>query len=629
MVLNLMRRHATGWIIKIIIGLIAVVFIFYFGYSFREGGNPKVATVNGSPISQKEYSAVYNQLLEYYRKQFGDSWNESVVKSLDIKGKALDILIKKELIRQNANKLGIEVIDVEVQKSIANYPLFQTDGKFDPAKYNRFLQATRMTPQDFENEVSNQIIEQKLYSFFSTFFMTTQNERKEFLNYFYEQALFRFIVFEPSKYMANITLSEDELKSFFENNKDKYIIPEKMKFSYVIFDPAKFKKDITIEEEQMKDYYEANQEKFKEPEKVKARHILLKIDQPKKEAEIKKKAMEIYKKAKEGADFAKLASQHSQDPKTKEKGGDLGYFPRGVMVKEFEDVAFGLKPGEISEPIKTQFGFHIIKVEDKKEEGIKDFDSAKPEITKILTEQAAFEKAYEEAMRFVDGISPNMDLGQYAASKGLKLITTNLISRKDKFPIQGLQEKQIDHLFSLGENEVSDVLTVQNRYYVFKAIEKVASHNAEFEEVKDQVNQDLKTQKAKELATSDAKKALQLLKEGKSLDEVAKQFKLEIKSSDFVRRNQPVEFIGYVPALMEEVFKLSKEKPVPEDIVDSEKGPVVFVLQDKKQAELENVQQEKQRVEAIFLKQQQDWLFANWLENERKKAKVEIHKDLL
>jgi len=90
-----------------------------------------------------------------------------------------------------------------------------------------------------------------------------------------------------------------------------------------------------------------------------------------------------------------------------------------------------------------------------------------------------------------------------------------------------------------------------------------------------------------------------------------------------------VEFIGYVPALMEEVFKLSKEKPVPEDIVDSEKGPVVFVLQDKKQAELENVQQEKQRVEAIFLKQQQDWLFANWLENERKKAKVEIHKDLL
>jgi peptidyl-prolyl cis-trans isomerase D len=424
-------------------------------------------------------------------------------------------------------------------------------------------------------------------------------------------------------------LSEDELKSFFENNKDKYIIPEKMKFSYVIFDPAKFKKDITIEEEQMKDYYEANQEKFKEPEKVKARHILLKIDQPKKEAEIKKKAMEIYKKAKEGADFAKLASQHSQDPKTKEKGGDLGYFPRGVMVKEFEDVAFGLKPGEISEPIKTQFGFHIIKVEDKKEEGIKDFDSAKPEITKILTEQAAFEKAYEEAMRFVDGISPNMDLGQYAASKGLKLITTNLISRKDKFPIQGLQEKQIDHLFSLGENEVSDVLTVQNRYYVFKAIEKVASHNAEFEEVKDQVNQDLKTQKAKELATSDAKKALQLLKEGKSLDDVAKQFKLEIKSSDFVRRNQPVEFIGYVPALMEGVFKLSKEKPVPEDIVDSEKGPVVFVLQDKKQAELENVQQEKQRVEAIFLKQQQDWLFANWLENERKKAKVEIHKDLL
>lgn len=629
MVLSLMRKHATSWIIKILIGLIAVVFVFYFGYSFRGGPNPKVASVNGEPISQRQYSATYQQLMEYYRKQYGDRWNESIIKALDIKGKALDILIKRELIRQKAKELGIQVTKEEIQTSIAKYPLFQTENKFDISKYKRFLDMMRYTPQDFEQEVQNQIIEQKLSTFFQAFLLNTDNEYKEMYNYFYEQVSFNYLLFEKSKYLDKVTISEDEVKRAFENNRDKYIIPEKIKITYVIFDPKNYEKDITVDDEQIKDYYEANMEKFKQPEQVKASHILLKVEDPKKEEEVKKKAHDIYKKLKEGKDFSKLASQYSQDPGSKDKGGDLGYFERGKMVKEFEEVAFTLNPGEISEPVKTQFGYHIIKVEDKKPEGTKTLEEAKEEIIKILKSQIASDKAYEGALKFLEGYVGTMDFKEYASSKGKKAVSPPPISRGEKPPVLGMEERQVEHLFSLEQDETSDIMTIQGRHYVFKIDEKELARQAELSEVKEKVTTDLKEEKAREKAKEEGEIALRFLKEGKSLEEISKELGVEIRSSGLVRRNQPVEQVGYVPEMMEEAFKLSKANPYPSRPIETPKGVVVLAFEDRKPPDTSKMEEEKKRLKLLLGRQEQEWIVANWLEAEKKKARIEIEKELL
>lgn len=629
MVLSLMRKHATSWIIKILIGLIAVVFVFYFGYSFRGGPNPKVASVNGEPISQRQYSATYQQLMEYYRRQYGDRWNESIIKALDIKGKALDILIKRELIRQKAKELGIQVTKEEIQTSIAKYPLFQTENKFDISKYKRFLDMMRYTPQDFEQEVQNQILEQKVSTFFQAFLLNTDNEYKEMYNYFYEQVSFNYLLFERSKYLDKVTISEDEVKRAFENNRDKYIIPEKIKITYVIFDPKNYEKDITVDDEQIKDYYEANMEKFKQPEQVKASHILLKVEDPKKEEEVKKKAHDIYKKLKEGKDFSKLASQYSQDPGSKDKGGDLGYFERGKMVKEFEEVAFTLNPGEISEPVKTQFGYHIIKVEDKKPEGTKTLEEAKEEIIKILKSQIASDKAYEEALKFLEGYVGTMDFKEYASSKGKKAVSPPPISRGEKPPVLGMEERQVEHLFSLEQDETSDIMTIQGRHYVFKIDEKELARQAELSEVKEKVTTDLKEEKAREKAKEEGEIALRFLKEGKSLEEISKELGVEIRSSGLVRRNQPVEQVGYVPEMMEEAFKLSKANPYPSRPIETPKGVVVLAFEDRNPPDTSKMEEEKKRLKLLLGRQEQEWIVANWLEAEKKKARIEIEKELL
>ncbi|MFN3535700.1 MAG: peptidyl-prolyl cis-trans isomerase, partial [Desulfatiglandales bacterium] len=299
------------------------------------------------------------------------------------------------------------------------------------------------------------------------------------------------------------------------------------------------------------------------------------------------------------------------------------------MVKEFEEAAFAMKPGEISEPIKTQFGYHIIKVEEKKEESTKGLEEVKEEISKTIKSQMAADKAYEEALKFLEGYLGGEDFRAYGEKRGKKVFLKEPFSREDKPPIQGMEERLMETLFSLGPNEASDILNIGGRYYVFHLDERLPAHQAELDQAREKVIEDIKREKAKAKALEDANRALELLKGGKGIQEISKHYGLEIRNSGPVRRNQPVEYLGYLPDLMEEAFRLNKENPYPQKVVETPKGFVILRFEEKKAPDLTNWEEEKKRLKLLLGKQDQEWMMANWLEGQKKKAKIEIVKEAL
>ncbi|MGD2126396.1 MAG: SurA N-terminal domain-containing protein, partial [Desulfobacteraceae bacterium] len=396
MVLSLMRKHAKSWLIKFMIGMIAVVFIFYFGYSFRAGKGTKVAYVNGEVISGVEYQKAYRNLLEGLQRQYKSVWSDNLIEVFDIKNRALENLINQKIIAQEARKIGLDVTEREIQQKIMAYPAFQFRGQFDESRYRALLQNNRMKPEDFEAAIAQELLREKVGQFLMTFLPVTEQQVLDRYTFYNEKVKVSFVQFLPENFKGSIKIDEADLERYFDEHKEAYRIPEKIKLAYIVIDPADSKEGIKIAEEELIAYYEDNIAMFSEKKRVKARHILFKLKEDASEEDVKKvkeKASPVLKKARAGEDFASLAKKHSEGP-TAKQGGDLGYFSAGEMVKPFEEAAFKMKKGEISDLVRSRFGYHIIKIEDIKEARRKSLEESREQISKALTHMIAMDIAH-------------------------------------------------------------------------------------------------------------------------------------------------------------------------------------------------------------------------------------------
>ena len=393
MVMSLMRKHAKSWLIKFLIGIIAVVFVFYFGYSFTKDQALKVAYVNGEVISGPEYEKAYRDMISAYRARFKDMWNENMIKMLGLRTLALKSLIDQRLMTQAAQRLGIGVTESECQKAIMSYPAFQVNGQFDMGRYQALLSQNHMKPEDFEASITHDLLDKKLQQFLFAFLGVTQQEVLEHYIFVNEKIKIAFVQFKPEDFRKSIQFDEKALNAYFESHKEKYRVPKNIQVAYIEIDPAAFKDRISITEKEIQSFYEYNSEVYNQPKQIKARHILFELaEDASKETEekVRKTAEAVLAKARKGEDFAKLAAAYSSGP-SKSKGGDLGYFKKGQMTPAFEEAAFALKNGEISDLVRTPFGYHIIKVEDIKEARTQPLEEVHDQIVDGLTLSAATE----------------------------------------------------------------------------------------------------------------------------------------------------------------------------------------------------------------------------------------------
>jgi peptidyl-prolyl cis-trans isomerase D len=628
MVLSLMRRHAKSYLIKFLIGIIAIVFIFYFGYSFRAGRVSKVAEVNGEFITGNEYDKSYRDLYEAMRLQYKALWNDNLVKLFNLKERALDRLIYQKLMIQEAKRLELGVTKEEIQKAIVAYPAFQVNGLFDVSRYRALLSQNRMTPEDFEASVSQELLQEKLKQLLGTLVLVTNQEVRDQFIFSNEKVKVSFVEFKAEGFKKDVKVEAAPMEEYFKQHEEEYRIPEKIKLTYVVIDPEAFKSQVVPTEDEIKSYYEYNIDTFKEPKQVKVRVILFKVKEgasEEEEKEVREKAKAVLEEAKKGANFAELAKKYSEDSASKNRGGDLGFISPGRMSKAFDDAAFSLKPGEVSDLVRTESGYDVIKVEEVKEARTKSLDEVRDEIRKKLIQGRAVELAHEKGLSLLDQMPYEADLSKFAAERGLSARETDYFSQDQPIPDVGGDERLRQTLFSYAEKETSELVELNDKFYIFQVSGKKPSYIPELKEVKDKVREAYVQFLAGKEAEAAAETYLKDLKQGKEWKGLAAEKGMTPVETDFFGRRGSIPKIGYLPELTEAAFTLNENHPYPEKVYSNPSGSAYVIRWDgRAPIDEKKFEEEKENLRLSLAQSKQAATFQQWLEDLKRRAHIEI-----
>jgi peptidyl-prolyl cis-trans isomerase D len=622
--LNLMRKNAGTWLIKILLGAIVLVFVFWGVGSFRDRTVGRVAIVNDDPILVEEYNETYNRILEQIKQRYGNRLSDEMLKMLQVKKQTMDQLIEKRLLLSEAKRLNFKVSDEELSATIKAIPAFQDNGNFDNRRYRAVLTQNHLTPESFEVKQREFILMDKIRSLISDSVKVSDTEIEDTYQWKNSQIKIDYVLYDPSQ-VADLRLSEEEIKSYFEAHKDGYKTEPKRRAIYLQFTPEMYFAKVSVSDSEIKDYFESNPGEFDTPKTVEARHVLIKIDQdasPEIVEKAREKALQVLKLAKEGKNFAELAKQYSDDPGGK-NGGNLGAFKRDAMVEPFGEKAFSMKPGEISDPVRTQFGWHIIKVEKINEASILTFEQASPKIIKKLTDEKAKNLAYEDAFATYNVTLNAETLSRVADTLKQELHTAEPFGRNGPTGVKNPSQFAAT-AFELAPNAISDIIDSQGSYYILQIIEDIPERIPEFTLVADKVRADLTKEKQDEQALKEARQCLSDLKNGKLLSAFQGKKGVKTGSTDFFKRSDRIPDIGFEREMSATAFGLSSEKKYPDESIKGQKGYYIIAFKERKDADPAGLVTEKTQITEMLTSQKQRRIFEDLVTSLRNSSKIVV-----
>lgn len=626
--LDLMRKHAGTWIIKFILGAIVVVFVFWGVGSYTSQRSVRVARVNGETISLDEFRDSYNRLLDQMRRSFGNNLNDELIRSLQLEKQALDQLIDRRLMLQAAAELKIRVTDEELVNAIRGIDAFQSDGVFDAGRYRRVLDLNRLSPENFESGQRQAMMVEKLGSLITGSVQVSDIEIAAWYARDNAAVDLNYLLFEPQRYQK-IEPEPAKVQAYFDEHKETYKTEPRRQAKYVRFDTQRFLPKVAVTDDEIAEYYQANLDAFNEPKTVEARHILLKVDPQADEAEVERvrqRAADILKMVRAGKDFAELAEEYSEGP-SKDRGGYLGAFRYEVMVKPFADAAFAMQAGEVSEPVRTQFGWHLIKVEKVNAAKTRTLAEARPEIVRKLSEERARNMAYDEAEAAFESVFDGNPLEAVASARSLAVETTGFFGRQGPASGVGNGAQFAQTVFELPIGEISEIKDLGDGYYLIEAAAEDPAHIPALAEVAERVKADLVAELQREAAAKDAAAALEALKAGESLAEVAKKRGVPVKTTGFFKRNDAAGEIGREPAVVAAAFELSADSKWPPEAIDTAKGYYVLEFREAKNASMEELAQQQDAIRQRLLQQKQYQAMEAWLKARRENSEIDIEPE--
>ncbi|MDH3973372.1 MAG: SurA N-terminal domain-containing protein [Deltaproteobacteria bacterium] len=625
--LGLMRRHSRSIFIKLIyVGLILSFVVWGIG-TYQSRDSFIAARVDGEEISMSEYQRTFDNMLNSLKENMKENFKEEMIEAFNLKKQAMDSLINNILLRKEAKRLSLRAEDNEIQGRIDSYPAFQKDGRFDKATYRLVLKNNRLKPADFEEEQRRLILMWKAESAIKNSAAVTDDE---VLASFVEQketVSLDYIKVSPDKFKGRVKPSSAEVQEYFAANMGEFTIPERVKMGYALFKPEDFVKKIKLTPEEYEDYYNSYIDDFTIPGEVRASHILLKFNDNREEA--KAKAGELLEGIKGGEDFAALAAEHSEDPLSAGKGGDLGFFGPGDMVKDFEEAAYALEKGAVSEVVESVYGYHIIKVTDIKEEKVTPLAEVKGKIRKVLESEISRELAesmaediYYEALR-------GKNLEELVKEEKIPFKTTGFFNL-DNIPAQFDPLREV--VLSANAEApgwVSRPREAEGKFYILTLINKEAPREPRLEEVKAAVTAAVKEKKAREVAAALGEKLLEGIKKGLDLKKTASNNGLKLESTDhFSRVAHSIPGIGVSQEIVVDVFQLSSEKSISEKTYNVGNNIFVVGLKEKKDADPAEYEKERESFRSRLLEQRRDEVFRRWLDEARKNADIIYNEDL-
>jgi peptidyl-prolyl cis-trans isomerase D len=611
--LDFMRKHAQSWMIKAVLGGIVVVFIFWGIWAPNEGRQRELLKIGDRIITVAEAKNYYQSMRDRYQSLYGERFTEEMAKKLNLKERAVKDLVNRVLLLQEARRLGLRATDEEMEASIHRNPAFQKDGVFDQATYTRALQRARLTAKDFEASQKEMLLINKVQGLILSSVMVSDQEVLETYRQGFERINLDMISLNPADF-KDVSLTPEEAKEYFSKHKEEFKLPAKVKVRYLSFDPKDYMKQIPVSSKEIEDYYQTNKEKFGQPKRVKARHILIKAEAQDKEgsAKAKQKAESIREEAAKGKDFAQLAKQYSEDPGTKDRGGEIGYISKGMVVPEFEQAAFSMKVGEISSAIQTPYGFHILKVDEIQEASTQPLGKVKDQVEVLLKNRQARGMAYDLADQAFAQASKDKSLDKFAEEKKLTVKETPLFSADDKVD---LDPKLKGSALSMGKGDVSPALRVGETFAVMQAMEKQEARIPELKEVEGQVTEALRKEKQKEKALAKAKEILEKLKKGTDFKSLAAQEGLKVEGTGFFPRASAPPKVTGSEDLQKALMTLSLKSPYPEAPIFQDGKYSILHLKEVQGIDPGQFASQKESYRRSLLMQKQESVVTNWMED--------------
>ncbi len=624
--LQLLRKKAQSTFIQIIVVIIALVFIFWGVGGKLTGNREDALVVNGEVITFPQYQRVYDRAYQRLSDQFGGNVPKGLAETLGVKQQVIKQLVQTTLLRQGAKEMGLTVSPQEIQRIIEKMVQFQENGVFNIERYRAVLAANRMDPTKFEDSMRidqlSEVAAREIGNFAS---VATDFEVKEVYSQQNEKIDVKYVKISPDQFVDKVKVDDKILRSWFETVKENYKSDPQIKLKYLDFTYESVGHKIVIDKSKIEEYYKDNIEKYQIPEQRHARHILLKAgkeDSAERHQEQAKKAEKIRQLAKAGGDFSALAREYSEGP-SKESGGDLGFFSKGQMVPAFDKAVFSMKPGDISDVVKTQFGYHIISLEDIKPAETTPLAKVADEITATLQRKEAESLTFQVANDAYEGIIAAGSLTKYAESHpDIHLEQTDFFPKSNAPADLKMDPQFLDKAFELNKGELSSLIKGKTGYSILYAEDVKPPEIPTFESKKDILAKDYQKVKSKELAETAAKEMLSKLRGGKQFDALAQELGYAVLDSGFMSKNEKNDESGFPSALLESAFLLSKSSPLPEE--PGKVGDIFFVYTflDRQIPTMPDNSEEvaKYRENLVRFKQQQ--LLSAWLHHMEINAEI-------
>ncbi len=625
--LDNMRRH-KAWL-KWSLGLVVVTFVLLYVPSFLQTGGPSandtIATVDGRVVKAGDFRTMYAQQVDAYRQAYGANLNDQLLKQLGIEQRLIQQMIDEEAVLAEAKRLGLSVTDAEVEARLIRLPALQENGVF--VGYDRYrqmldMQRPPLTAPQFEDQLRRTLLAEKVQAAVTGWVRVSDADVEKEYRSKNEKVKLELAVFNAAQFRSGIQPTDAELQAQFTAHPDLYQIGERRRVRFLSIDAQSLRSKVTVTDAEIQAQYQANIATYSTPEQVHVRHILFKTE-GKDDAKVKAAAEAVLAKAKApGADFAKLATQYSEDEGSKDKGGEYDFFGKGTMVKEFEDAAWALQPNEISGLVKTQFGYHIIKMLEKRPASVKPLAEVKAQID----DQLRWQKAQAEAQKINDEIAPSIktpaDLDRIAQARSLVVGDSGLFTRDEPLAGLGFVPAVSAEAFAMKQGAVSGSLKTDRGFAFITLTEVQAPHAPKLDEVKAKVQDDVIRAKALELARA---KAQTVSQQGKTnFAAAAKAAGVEVKKTELIARGTALPDVGVSGVIDQAVFALNQgDVSAP---ITTETAVVVAHVVEKQTGTPEGLAAERDSLHDQLLQQRRQEFFAAYMTKAKTKMKIVINE---
>lgn len=550
------KKFVLGGLLLLICAAMVIAFV-PGGLGSELTGTPGkgvVAKVGGNDISADDVRATARQMLQQQAPQAGP---QASMLLPFFTQRAAEQLITRQALIVEAGRMGLRVSPAEVRDELQHgryAATFFPGGNFiGQAEYEDLLQRYNLTTTKFEQSVGDDILLTKLQALISS---STGVSDEQIHDEFVKQntkVKFDYAYLKQDDLKKGLHPTDEELKAYYESHKASYAnsIPEKRKVKYAVIDTAKAEADVQVTQDDLRSYYDAHRDQYRVPEQVKVSHILIKTPLPgpdgkvdeKGVAEAQQRATNLLQQLKSGAKLEDLAKKYSEDPGSARQGGSLGWIGRGQTVPEFEKVAFSLPKGQISDLVKSSYGFHIIRVDDKQDAHTKSLDEVKSEIEPIVKHQKAQQMAQKKAEALL-AQARSQGIDGAAAAQGVPVITSDFFSRRDSLPGLGQAPQFMDAVFSAQEKSPPDVASASDGIAVFQLLGIKPPATPSFEEIRSRIEDEFKNERSNILLAQKVQELSDRAKSEHDLKRAAKELGATMKTSDWVLPDGQVPDLG-------------------------------------------------------------------------------------